>query len=221
MKLINRFINTLPLEKLKELVNTDFKPEVVNGTFRTSNPFPYVDGHRYKIVYAIHCLLKKGIKLFQPKSLDFHLLELTDLNITVGDYNQPFETIIIDLPEDYRKTKETEYGIPESVIITHHKHLNVIIVTIFKEKYISFGLCLEGKDTIIADAIKERSNIHDNNPVFISALNACLLIDEYGCKRIGPENQSYYDRLQKQEQTARKRNDQKSIDRAIQAKRSV
>lgn len=169
-------------------------------------------------------ICRTGPKIFQPKQIDFEMLEQMSLNITFGDYNQPYETIIIDLPENYCKSKSVDcpqhgddhYGLtitpqhePQTVILYFNKELEVLLVSVFFSTEMSIKIGIPFKpDAIIDDHIifqkheqfegtMETSSDEDKVVMSIirSALNYSLLLDEVGTRKIGPNNPSYYNRL--------------------------
>lgn len=61
-------------------------------------------------VYLASRIFGKGPKIFKPTSKQLHLLSETSLNLLCNEYTQPFETIVIELPEDYNCTKNPLFG---------------------------------------------------------------------------------------------------------------
>src|SRR5581483_2326026 len=57
--------------------------------------------------YLISKAVVDGPKIFKPRQLELEMCEHMKLNIEFNDYVQPFETVIIELPDDYIKTKRT------------------------------------------------------------------------------------------------------------------
>ena len=55
--------------------------------------------------YALTRAVAFGPKMFRPTSMQCQSLENTDVNIPLSDYCQPFESLIVDFPEDYRALK--------------------------------------------------------------------------------------------------------------------
>ncbi|HWY33786.1 MAG TPA: hypothetical protein VNX68_04020, partial [Nitrosopumilaceae archaeon] len=96
-------------------------------------------------IYVYSQIVKHGPKVFKPTQVQFEMLEQMTLNIECGDYVQPFDTVVIELPENYCKQRivdlpqsgETILGdmMPEQhepniVCIHHNKELNIILTVI-------------------------------------------------------------------------------------------
>jgi hypothetical protein len=57
---------------------------------------------------AISRVLADGPKIFSPNQLELELMEQMSLNIQISDYVQPFETIVIELPDNYIRNMRIE-----------------------------------------------------------------------------------------------------------------
>ncbi len=56
--------------------------------------------------YLMAQIARGGPKVFEPTQLQFSMLEQMDLSgVMTTEYTQPFQTVIIELPENYYKTK--------------------------------------------------------------------------------------------------------------------
>lgn len=218
----NRNVDMLALSRLSKR-SVDYFELVLSNPGTTST----------HALYQLADCYANGPKIFNLNKLDFEALENVDLNICVKDYNQPFKTIVINLPEKYmEKRLFNQNDIADCVVITHEKELEILFVTIILKSKELYGFMLADTDITIEQAIKilntEARNVGNlpvTNDERVSAdnicraiLNATLFVDDYGYKKIGPENQSYYDRLVRYNQVAKK---QKNKDKIIKTQNEI
>jgi hypothetical protein len=171
-------------------------------------------------------VVANGPKVFEVDQLDMEMLIHTDVNIQMLDYVQPFETVIIQLPEDFRRNRRIEllqggnllhgHQLPEKTepdfcILHHNKDLYTIVFALVFDTGISIktGFTLSS-DRIIEDTLKmprgkafnDSMDTSEGENILVeelmrACLNYCLLVDEVGVKRVGYGNESYANRLQK------------------------
>jgi len=150
-------------------------------------------------------LFGRGIKVFRPTAMQALMSLHTTLNIEFDDYNQPFPTVVIELPEEASKQLVLSNGnTVDTVILQHFKEERLIFFNAIdseSDKINSVWLPRDGQT--LEDYIVERleGNFELLGEAFVKAvkiaLNYCLLLDEFGTKRVGPQNPSHYDRLQR------------------------
>jgi hypothetical protein len=84
--------------------------------------------------------LSEGLKVVTLNQLDAEALENTSLNFLVGDYNQPFPTLYVDLPESFFQKHEVdcpqvgEIYAGESIPGRHYPH-TVGLIHVRTEKF--------------------------------------------------------------------------------------
>jgi len=170
----------------------------------------------------------KGPKLFRPTEEQCLDLEQIAPRIPIADYAQPFPVTIIDLPETYREKRACvavnslhvgrhtpEFvlvGFPACDVPTVWVQLGFSSCTVRTVSTLQTDATLE---TWIVREYGEDSYVSLNAPtpeervvlagLLRLAVNAMLLLTEYGCKRLGPVNESHYRRLQRHVEVARKR----------------
>lgn len=151
-------------------------------------------------MYSIVKSVEKGCKILKPGMLDFQLLELTDLNLKLEDYNQPFETVVLEYPEEYANVRRFEGSKPRYLIITHLKSENIIVLTLIGEGTLATNISLSQNHLTIEEQLAAKQRLHgkveDHWEIIRAGLNATLVMDEYGVKRVGPEDPAYFQRLQ-------------------------
>jgi hypothetical protein len=69
---------------------------------------PYSSDKELVCDYAMTRAVAFGPKMFRPTSMQCQALENTDVDIPFSDYCQPFESLIVDFPEDYRQLKVSQ-----------------------------------------------------------------------------------------------------------------
>ena len=152
-------------------------------------------------------------KVFKPSQMDFELLEQMTLNIEFQDYAQPFETMTIELPDNYVKNKKIDLYNGENVdwpkLVTIHKDEqgfvslstrdsgnSIISASLFQpEGIIEHNLegATQNESSVQREIVPREIEIEKQ--ILRASLNFCLLVDEVGAKKIGPHNQKHYDKL--------------------------
>ena len=92
---------------------------------------PYPNGKEELFTYAMSKALADGPKMFRPKLLQCKGFENTMVRIPFSQYAQPYETLLVEFPEDYRKLKVQEgwSKCPKYVISWYERDLKMILVT--------------------------------------------------------------------------------------------
>lgn len=155
----------------------------------------------------------KGPKVFKPTSEQLFALEKMKLNITCEDFNTPYETIIIDLPKEYVEARSPIGQKLSYVTLLYMKEFRFFSSGMsFEESIYQSWWCAKA-DAEIEEWLEYKSE-DDDSPhvkslpvsgqeracdrlVKRAVLNYCLLLDEVGIKKCGPENPGEYAQLVK------------------------
>ncbi len=99
----------------------------VHGLLHT----PYSNDKEELFTYAISKSLAEGPKMFCPKLMQCKGFENTMVRIPFSQYAQPYETLLVEFPEDYRQLKKQEgwSKCPKYVISWYDRDLRMIMVT--------------------------------------------------------------------------------------------
>jgi hypothetical protein len=168
-----------------------------------------------------------GPKVFRPSYEQCQALEQVEPRIPLADYAQPYPVMVVEFPEQYRRRRTCEAEspfhtgphAPEGVLVGFQA---TSVTTIWLDVFFSSGvktrLALLPSDATIEAGIRREfgdDSFIDNGltpderhvlaGVLRIAVNAMLLLTEYGCKRRGPANPSYHGRLERYLRLARKR----------------
>jgi len=80
--------------------------------------------------YALSRALAFGPKIFRPTSMQCQAFENTAVNIPFEQYAQPYETLLIEFPEEYRRLKLQEFSrCPRFLIAWYNRKLKIIMVS--------------------------------------------------------------------------------------------
>lgn len=165
-------------------------------------------------------MLGKGPKVFAPTAEQMFALERMALNLPIEDFHLPFDTTIIQLPAEYMKArtalslpKMEPSGQPMFSVLHACKNKALMVHSVLYqscsikswwrpapeqdvEAWVSTKL---GK--ITDDHLQGmRSSADELTTVCLilrASLNYCLLLDEVGIKRDGPESVNEYNQLVK------------------------
>jgi hypothetical protein len=220
------------------------KTTVVNGEIKISFDFPAKDNSisldDYNVVIKIRdtCIsgsqinadlllalyyratstsLANGPKMFRPTPIQCEAMENVDAEVFFEDYRQPYETLIVQLPEEYRRSAMERHGFTEFpiAVICHHD-INSSVITVAS----TYSKRVEGESVVAALwPSRPQMNIEESLgkkelktlakvDAIIQRLgiNICLLMTHYRTrtKPLDPE------RLAKLRSLAKKENKQKS-----------
>lgn len=161
------------------------------------------------IMHEVQQVFKKGPKILELDNVDFEQLEQTTLNLTIKEYAQPFESMVVLIPKEYGEKKlipapwRGTDTYPLFCIVHWHKKLQAISISTCMKTNDFYSVCLSGKCSSIEEEIeefKERNLSVADTEISINVtkavLNACLYAT-FGLKNLGPENPSHYSRLQR------------------------
>lgn len=160
-------------------------------------------------IYLQSRVYTQGPKVFRPTAEQLFALERMKLNLTVADFNSPFETICVELPKAYVEAR----ALPEANVAQLHfdKPNRFFIHNIMYTKHVMKTWWRPSNEDTIEDWMAEDySNemkftdvpVEDREKVAEvmtrrAILNYCLLIDECGIKRDGPAVPNQYAQLVK------------------------
>lgn len=243
--------NNKVLELISELDSIKFKVNLINFSqdtrliveqLLTNNQIA-----NYIELYVLGCTLCNGPKIFRPRQFDLEMCEHIDINVPYNEYVQPFQTVIIELPDDYIKTKQTHdpaydqnNSVHEPLFVILHKEPEILFSIIAFSSYVSIksSFVFKNNKTIEEYFIKFQDQDERNKQNFEfegslettmeewkiiedinrACINYCLLLDEIGIKKIGPQNGSEYERLQRYVKVANKT---KNLDRINKARSNL
>lgn len=163
-------------------------------------------------IYSAFRAVEDGLKIVQPSDLDFRMLEMTDVNLSVADYAQPFPTYVLRFPKGYREFRSIAPGKLAPVyaaVMCHEVAAGCIYMCLLGENRYTSTLSIHSPDgTTIEDWLGRLATAHGSEGwlwhLARASLNVSLLLDEYGVRRVGPEDPVRYARLREMEEKARK-----------------
>ncbi len=178
-------------------------------------------------ILMIGKMLVDGPKIFRPKRIDMEALEQMSVNVELEDYAQPYEIMAIELPDRYLATKrihcpqagqwvyqelQPEQHEPCTVFLQVLPELRAlwIMVTFSSSLSVKTSFVIREGKTIeqvlesyeMKDQFKNCLDMSDDElrvvkEVSRACLNYCLLIEELGSRRVGPNNPAHYERLRR------------------------
>jgi hypothetical protein len=84
--------------------------------------------------YTMSKMLAEGPKVFTFDALTCEALENFELNVSCADYQQPFPSVVIELPNDYvqKRVVPFERGshAPDFAVVHHDKHANAVLLIV-------------------------------------------------------------------------------------------
>lgn len=151
---------------------------------------------RFLELFGQSRLLADGPKVLRPTAEQCEALEHVDVNLSFGDYEQPFPVFLVEVPDRYRRQLTERFGhtCPRFVMNFHDRRHRYIICT-----------CLNGPDTgstftILSPRLQWKSieealhlctvedgpDLHVSDLLYRIAINFGLLLTGYGAKDCGP-----------------------------------
>lgn len=163
-------------------------------------------------VYMMCKTLGEGPKVFRPTADQMFALERMNLNLTVADYDTPFELIVVELPKDYaeaRMDRKTNVAHCSQLLFQKEKGLFVHNL-MFDNTALKGWARIQGENEIESWFDDDEYNEHDFSDlptttqefraeitIRRAVLNYCLLLDEVGVKQHGPQSPNQYNQLVK------------------------
>ena len=160
--------------------------------------------------YTMSKMLSEGPKVFTFDALTCEALENFELNVSCADYQQPFPSVVIELPKDYiqKRVVPFERGThAPDFAVAHHDPAQKVVILIVRmdshqvltrllkldlaptlEEVWEMGKRAWGPEDSLAMTPEENAL---GTAICKLALNVCLLGTAYGVKCQGPENPSY------------------------------
>ena len=131
-------------------------------------------------------------------------MENVDVDVPFGDYRQPFETLIIQLPEEYRRDAMQRLGLkefPNYALVHHDLKSNIITVASnYNQRQNGETLVAVLRPTPSIETIEDefRKEELKNEPMVDRliqrlAVNMCLLLTHYRTRQrpLDPQSVSY------------------------------
>lgn len=174
-----------------------------------------------------------GPKVFRPTLEQCLAMEQVAPRIAISDYAQPYPVMVIDLPEEYQKQRVSAFGSTQG--IPAHAPACILIGaygqppwTIWLDIVFNSGVGIQWAllptDATIEDGIIREFGQDSYLPADLPAncfgsderrivagllrlaVNAMLLLADFGCRHLGPLNPSHFRRLERYAALARRRN---------------
>jgi hypothetical protein len=168
--------------------------------------------------------LAEGPKIFTFDALTCEALENFDLGISTTDYQQPFPSVVIELPLDYTRERVVPFDAgqhsPDFVIVRHEPAGNCIMIAMHMTSHQVLTRLLKLDPTWTLEEMwakgqrswdaKDSLEMTPEEKVLGSALskmalNVCLMATAYGVECLGPANPSHYERLRRHVKVAAKK----------------
>jgi hypothetical protein len=165
--------------------------------------------------YMMSDLLGNGPKVFRPTAYQMFMLERMQLNIEVKDFNTPFRSMVIELPEEYAKAKQAGENPPNMVQFLFDKDTSTFMSSVILDEEGDLrGLkswwrgdpeqMVEDwfdyrytEDTRVSDLPTTEKEYAMDHVIRRAVVNYCLLLDEVGTKKVGPASPNAYAQLVK------------------------
>lgn len=174
--------------------------------------------------YTMSRMLAEGPKVFTFDALTCEALENFELNVSCADYEQPYSSVVIELPKDYieKRVAPFERGThaPDFAVVHHDPvgQVVMLIVRMSSHQVLTRLLKLDLAPTLEEVwAMAKRSWGPEDSlqmtpeesalgtAICKLALNVSLLATTYGVRYLGPDNPSHHQRLLRHAQVARKK----------------
>lgn len=195
-----------------------------------------------------HCcahFMAEGPKIFRPTVEQCAVLQQVQPRLTVGEYRQPYPTMAVELPDRYRhwlQTRLTEQSSagpltqlaePVAVILHHEPEIPALYSSVAWSSgfsmvrtmhhfsgFATIAAIFEANEPINPGSLPvEEQEAAITLRVLRVAINCLLLLTQYGCRAVGPDNPSHRARLARYLEKAQKRRD--GIDEAERNLRHV
>lgn len=153
-------------------------------------------------------LAQHGMKVYCPTRDEFDALGRVEMNVPWSMYRQPFETFVVSVPDDsYPAEVSEDVGRPAAVVLRIKPKDQLISVTVICDRC-NLTSRFTWQDEAV-ESIEDHIGRMPNPPAGVcteleltasdhavrAGINACLLLTQYGTKRIGYDNPEYADKL--------------------------
>lgn len=173
------------------------------------------EGHGLQfLIYAYSRLLGNGVKLVRPTAEQCEALGNVKVHIKTEDYQQPFETILLQLPDQYRAALRREFNLKVQpfILIFHERQSQAIMIFPIESVWDDGTNYNYISRDIIEWSLSKRNDLTSSESNLLSALsrlaiNFCLLLVKYGFEK-SPLDPKRFAKLQQQ---AKSRNKNKAF----------
>lgn len=222
-QIIRQFVNTVPayVEMYNRRLIMPARESFEHGvdmlarwdiaTKETAKYMKLIDAQKNAAIkietYVSSQALGAGPKIFRPTSDQMFALEKMKLNLSVSDFAMPYPTVIIELPDEYKKAR---LPTAECLILHMHDATKFFIHTVLYGDGTSYKSWWPGRpwldmeEWLVNGPWRDMGDIKvelDEREAEINfrrvALNYCLLLDEVGVKHQGPASPNEYAQLVK------------------------
>lgn len=163
-------------------------------------------------VFLYSQVFGKGPKVFKPTVEQLEALEKMTINIDIKEFHTPFETTVIEFPDEYLATRRVTDRLMKYGIIFKRDD---VLFTQIMDQSIGVQSYMKGledlalvEDWLISkteytyrhpNGSEEIIYVDEDNALKLkrAMLNYCLLLDEVGIRRCGPESINNYNQLVK------------------------
>jgi len=145
-------------------------------------------------------MLKNGPKLMRPGAELCRIVSELPINVSCGEYRQPFPVFLIELPDEFRQecNDRFDFECPRVIKVLHDDALGHVFVVWNEQKQI----CMVPFDmfTPSVETIEERIHVipcdHESHVAVLLrvALNLSLLLTQYGAAVEGPVAPNEFER---------------------------
>lgn len=99
--------------------------------------YGFSDSTTSMYLLSVSQLVANGPKIFRPTFDQCLALENTEINIPIEYYQQPYPTVLIDIPKEYRERIRSVYGVakaPSYVICYRHECGHIVVTAWFGDE---------------------------------------------------------------------------------------
>ena len=155
-----------------------------------------------QLVYTVNDAYTSGLKVVRPTLDQCLALENVELNIPLTDYKQPYQTIFVEYPQQYKRHLTNKYSCTCPDLTALHATDNYLLCTNYlhtKAPTISFAAAIKHTLNIedIISSIEDKKEANVTLATNRVAFNLMLMMTNFGFDHIGYENvkqHRYYER---------------------------
>lgn len=176
-------------------------------------------------LFAYAKFLTNGPKIVQPSNDDCVGLNRVDARISISDYQQPFPTMLIEIPEDYQKRMTDEYGTrcPNCVLLMHDPDVPLLAIFAINNPASEIVLISNHQPEKSIEAVLRETTLDDagyRQSINLNriAVNLALLLTNIGFVDAGPLDPKRFTRnkkLLKSKSTIKRIRARKQLDQMI------
>ncbi len=149
-------------------------------------------------LYILNELYNNGIKCVKPTFEQCLAFENVEINIPFKEYQQPYETMIVEYPEKYRSLLQSRYKVKIPIACTiHHPYNKEYMIGALSFGIYNYNITfyITNYDTVIEELVAEQNADQLKDLDFLPvrqtervALNIMLFMMHFGSIKIGFEN---------------------------------